>query len=121
MSKILVVEDDQTLREVYCAILKSADYIIQSAQDGLVALQKCSEEAYDVILLDLMMPELDGLGFLQAAKLAEVAPSTKVIVFSNLSSGKEIEKSLELGAIKHVLKSTLTPRGLLDLIQSVLE
>jgi len=116
MSNILVVEDDQILREVYETVLHAGGHQTDTAEDGRVALDKCKNATYDVILLDLMMPELDGVGFLKEAHLATASPATKVIIFSNLSSGHEIQEALDLGASEHILKATLTPKGLLQTI-----
>jgi CheY-like chemotaxis protein len=117
MSKILVVEDDKTLREVYATILRFSDYVVDVASNGKAALELCAENHYDVILLDLMMPILDGVGFLKEVHLNKASPKTKIVVFSNLSSGSLIEEALRLGVKDHVLKSHLTPHGLVELIR----
>lgn len=117
MSKILVVEDDKTLREVYATILRFADYTVGVASNGKVALELCAKNHYDIILLDLMMPILDGVGFLKQAYLDKTSPNTKVIIFSNLSSGSLIEEALRLGVEEHVLKSHLTPHDLVELVR----
>jgi CheY-like chemotaxis protein len=114
MPKILIVEDDKTLREVYVTILKLAKYDVASAANGRLALEQCKQEQYDLILLDLMMPILDGIGFLKEANLGTTAPKTKVIIFSNLSSGRPLEEAVELGITEHVLKSHLTPKSLVE-------
>jgi len=117
MSKVLVVEDDKTLREVYATILRFSDYEVDTASNGRSALQLCQKNHYDVVLLDLMMPILDGVGFLKEAGLHEKAPKTKILVFSNLSTGSLLEEALRLGVNEHVLKSHLTPRGLVELVR----
>jgi CheY-like chemotaxis protein len=117
MPKILVVEDDKTLREVYVTILSLAKYDVGSAANGQLALEKCKKKTYDIILLDLMMPVLDGVGFLRQAQLETTAPATKVIIFSNLSSGSSLEEALQLGTTDHILKSHLTPKSLVALIE----
>ena len=116
MSNVLVIEDDKTLREVYATILRFSDYTVDVASNGKTALELCAKHEYDVILLDLMMPILDGVGFLKQADLEKTAPDTKVIIFSNLSSGSLIEEALQLGVDEHVLKSHLTPQGLVALV-----
>jgi len=119
MTKILIVEDDQTLRDVYALILQISGYDIDTASNGLQALEKYHANSYDVILLDLMMPELDGVGFLQQAQVAKHTPELKVIIFSNLSSGELLDKAFDLGAHEHVLKANLTPEGLITVIQEL--
>jgi CheY-like chemotaxis protein len=117
MAKVLVVEDDKTLREVYVTILHFAEHFVDAASDGEMALEKCKKTRYDVILLDLMMPILDGVGFLKQARLEKTAPKTKVVIFSNLSSGTPLEEAMRLGVNDHVLKSHLTPQSLIKLVR----
>jgi CheY-like chemotaxis protein len=114
---VLVVEDDKTLREVYATILKYAEYKVEVASNGEQALEQCKKISFDLILLDLMMPILDGVGFLKKVHLEKTSPKTKVIIFSNLSSGSLIEEATHLGIDDHILKSHLTPKGLVGLVQ----
>jgi DNA-binding response OmpR family regulator len=119
MLKVLLVEDEEILRDAYKTVLQAESFEVGIAHNGLDALEKCARERYDVILLDLMMPELDGVGFLQKANLKQTAPRTKVIVFSNLSSRQIITKTFELGADSYVLKSNLSPKELIAIINKV--
>ena len=120
MAKILVCEDDGPLREVYDMVLKVAGHDVDVAENGHQGLKRVKATHYDVVLLDLMMPEVDGVKFLKLSKIATKSPSTQVIILSNLSSGNDIEEALHLGANQHVLKSSLTPRDLIELVESVL-
>jgi CheY-like chemotaxis protein len=116
MLKILLVEDEETLREAYLEILATTGADVRSAKHGAEALERCELDSFDLVLLDLMMPVLDGVGFLRAANLPMVAPDTKVVVFSNVSSGGDVNEALELGAHRQVVKADLTPRDLLALV-----
>jgi CheY-like chemotaxis protein len=117
MSRVLLVEDEEVLRDAYEQILQSSGEDVELARNGVEALERCSSTTYDLILLDLMMPVLDGIGFLKEANLRKVSPRTKIVVFSNLSSGGNVSEALELGADEHVLKSDLTPKDLLELVE----
>ena len=120
MRKILVVEDEPLLRETYEMILATQPYIIDTAENGRVALQKCGSNEYDLILLDLMMPILDGVGFME--EFMSAAPDrTRVVIMSNLSSGKELDAAMSLGAERNVLKAALSPQDLLSLVRYDLE
>jgi DNA-binding response OmpR family regulator len=88
MRKILVVEDEPLLRETYEMILSTQPYLVETAENGKVALEKCKSEEYDLILLDLMMPIIDGVEFMEHF-MPQASPRTRVIVMSNLSSGDE--------------------------------
>lgn len=121
MRKILLVEDDPTLRDVYQMILSTGPYIIEVAINGQEALTKCQSEQYDLILLDLMMPVLDGIGFLERFDTSLGKLPARVIILSNLSSGDELEKALQLGAQKNILKANLTPSQLLAEVRYAVE
>jgi CheY-like chemotaxis protein len=118
MPKVLLVEDEDVLRDAYQEILQMSGAHVDFARNGVEALERCGSVTYDLILLDLMMPILDGVGFLKQANLQKAAPQTKVVVFSNLSSGGDVLQAMELGADEHVLKSGLTPKDLLALVAS---
>jgi CheY-like chemotaxis protein len=120
MAKILVCEDDRPLREVYDTVLTAGGHTVDVAENGRQGLKKCRVMRYDLILLDLMMPEVDGVEFLRLSKVTKKSPSTRVIILSNLSSGRDIEEALALGADQHVLKSSLTPKDLIELVEGIL-
>ncbi|MDA1169458.1 MAG: response regulator [bacterium] len=120
MKKILIVEDDQFIREMYNLILTKAGYEVTEALDGKDGLTMAQEGGYDVILLDLMMPNLDGLGFLSALK---EEPSKKkngpIIVLSNLAYGDAKQKAIELGASDFLVKADLDPKDVRAAVEKV--
>lgn len=113
MAKVLIVEDDQTLRDVFSLIVKSGGYKVGTAQDGQDALKKLAEFSPDLILLDMLMPVKSGLEFLQEADITNTHPKTTVIILSNLSESQTIQQALKLGAKKHLIKSNIQPTDLL--------
>ena len=120
MRKLLIVEDEPILRETYQLILSTQPYLCDVASDGKEALELCKVKNYDLILLDLMMPIMDGVEFLENYNdLGGV--KSKVIVLSNLSSGKEVVQALELGAAKNFVKSDLSPSQLIALVRYELD
>jgi DNA-binding response OmpR family regulator len=120
MRKILIVEDEELLRDTYNLILSSEPYSISIAADGEEALALCEETVYDLILLDLMMPKVDGVAFLEQYGKKET-PMPPVIILSNLSSGDELARALTLGARKNVVKADMSPRQLLSLVRYELQ
>lgn len=120
MTKILVVEDEAVIREAYVLLLEANSYNVTSAANGHEALKLCAKTSFDIILLDLMMPELDGVGFLERSDLKIKSPNTRVVVMSNLSSGAEVIRAKELGAVRHEVKSDLAPSQVIEVIQSEL-
>jgi DNA-binding response OmpR family regulator len=120
MRKILVVEDEETLRDSYQLILSTEPYDISVAADGEQALRMCQDKQFDLILLDLMMPRVDGATFLERYEKLRLPP-VKVIIMSNLSSGDELAKALALGAYKSVVKADISPRQLLSMVRYELQ
>lgn len=117
MHKVLLVEDESRLREAYCLILAGQEWSVDVAADGRAALELVGKNQYDLILLDLLLPVLNGVAFLRKARLRENAPQTKVIIFSNLSMGDNFDEAMALGADRFVLKSDLTPTQLIKLVR----
>jgi CheY-like chemotaxis protein len=116
MAKILIVEDDKFLQEVYVDTLKSAGHDIDTADDGEIALQKVKQGGFDLILVDIILPKINGLDVIAQAKLAlQTNPNKCVIFLTNLDKGEEIKKALELGN-GYLIKSQITPG---DLVREV--
>lgn len=120
MKKILIVEDERILREAYTNILTQEGFEVFEAGDGEAALTQVKAHKPDLILLDLLMPKMDGFTFLQEARLSERLPGTKVLAFSNLSDHQRLQKMLRMGAVRHVLKSSLSPKELVATIRELL-
>ncbi len=114
--KILVVEDDQALNDAFSMILEK-DYDVDTAFDGKEALAHTAKTQYDLVLLDLLMPVMDGKEFLRAFENKKQIP---VIVFSNLDAKSDIEEVSELGATRYMLKSWASPKELLRLVEDTL-
>lgn len=117
---ILVVEDEATLNEAYQLALNSVGYKVYSALDGQEALKIAENKKIDLILLDLKMPVLDGIGFLKKFKVKEMKQPPKIIVFSNYDMQQEIDEAYELGADKYVLKAWASPKELLQMVKDIL-
>ena len=120
MTKVLVIEDQSIFQNVYQAVLERSDLEVITALDGQAGLNLAAEHKPDIILLDMMMPKLNGLQFLQAFE-PKKHPETKVIVFSNLDLADQKQAALDLGAIKYLTKAAyFTPKQLLAAIQELL-
>ena len=118
--RILVVEDDLFLRELYADILKGEGYTVESAADGIEALAKIKEGGYDLILLDIIMPKMDGLEVMrQAKKESPKSPNKKVIFLTNLDKDEEIKTALQLGD-GYLIKSQINPGNLIEEVKNYL-
>lgn len=121
MPKILLVEDEEMLRDAFSIILSTLSCEIDVATNGEMALKKCNEKSYDLILLDLMMPVMNGLDFLKEfTKIANTVDDTKIIVMSNLSSSRLLDSALEYDVRCSILKSDLSPTHLVELVREQL-
>ncbi len=121
MQKILLVEDEKILRDAYAIMLNAQKgFTLDLASNGEEALNLCKKTQYDLILLDLMMPILDGAGFLEKANLNKKSPHTRIVIMSNLSSGDGLERVLKLGANRHAVKSDLAPSDVIAIIEEEL-
>src|SRR5579884_3966668 len=116
MSNVLLVEDEQLLSDSYSLLLKAEGYLVDTAFNGKEALERCKANTYDIILLDIMMPVMDGLGFLKSSLKLRKKTSPVVLVLSNMSIGTEIEEALKLGARQFLIKSQLEPSKLLSIM-----
>ena len=122
VSRILLVEDDAMIREAFTIILQLRDnYVVTVAENGSIAIDLCKQHSYDVILLDIMMPVMDGIEFLKQYRSLLPNASSKIIIMSNLSSGSELSEAQDYGIERSVLKSSLTPGVLMSLVENALE
>jgi DNA-binding response OmpR family regulator len=119
-AKILIVEDDTSINEAYTLILTKAGHQVKSAFDGNEGLEALKNFQPKIILLDLRMPHLDGVGFLK--KLTDVQKkASKIIVLSNYDMQKEIDEAYKLGAERYILKAWASPLDLVQLVENTLK
>jgi CheY-like chemotaxis protein len=103
-------------------ILSTEPYDVDVATNGQEALEKCRHTKYDLILLDLMMPIMDGPAFLEKyTSDNSERGAANVIILSNLSSGSELNRALELGARRNILKASLSPKQLIAAVRYEVE
>ena len=120
MKKVLVVEDDRFLSTALTAKFKTAGFETRVAHDGLEALEVVKDFMPDIILLDLVMPRLDGFGVLEKLKDDEKLKHIPVIVASNLGQGEDIQRSKELGASDYIIKTNLSLQQLVEMVKKKL-
>ncbi|OGL31215.1 hypothetical protein A3F37_02490 [Candidatus Saccharibacteria bacterium RIFCSPHIGHO2_12_FULL_41_12] len=120
LANILIVEDDKSLNEAYTMILDTAGYDTTPASDGIEALSLVEDSNYDLILLDLKMPNMDGIKFLKEYKKRYKNRQAKLVVFSNYDLQNEVKQAYELGIDKYFLKSWASPKDLLKIIEEVI-
>lgn len=119
--KILVVEDDLVLKDLYVELLTDEGYQVDSAVDGEEGLKKMEKGGWDLILLDIILPKMDGLQIME--KLKKSPPKEKngpVVFLTNLGNDQAIKKGLSLGGIGYLIKSQFTPPEVLHEVRTFL-
>lgn len=112
MKKALIIEDEKPLRDVYALILETAGFEVSVAENGKIGIKKLKTFKPDLIILDMLMPIMDGLGFLKSGDLLSKYPNTKTIVVSNLSDPISETDSKKYGVVHSFLKTELAPADL---------
>ena len=118
--KILVVEDEEFLRDMYQVKLQEEGYDVFGAHNGKMGISLAELEQPNLILLDIIMPDVDGYEMLERLKKNSRTKSIPVIIFSNLSQKEEIEKGFKLGAADFVIKTSVTPGEIADKVKQQL-
>ncbi len=119
--KILLIEDDPFLSEIYVIKFKEAGFEISLAQDGSLGLQRIKDEIPDLVLLDIVMPNVDGLEVLRTMKNDASIRNIPVVILSNLGEQEDIKRGLELGAEFYIVKAHYTPTEVVARVRAVLE
>jgi len=116
---ILIVEDDVALNDAYMTILETKYSNVCKAFNGEEALLMAEQCNPDIIFLDLRMPVMDGIGFLEKYQPKENHPDVHIVVFSNYDMQAEVDKAYELGAERYVLKAWASPKELLKIVEDL--
>ena len=119
--KILLVEDDSFIIEIYTTRLEEAGFEIESALDGESAIRRLKEKEFDLVLLDIVLPNLTGFEFLERIRNKEKLKNVKVLVLSNLGQKTDVNKAEKLGAIKYLIKAHYTPSEIAEEVKKILE
>ena len=118
---ILIVEDDKFLRELIAQKLTKEGYPLSEAIDGEEGIKKIKEEKPSLVLLDLILPGIDGFEVLSQMKEDPSVSSIPVIILSNLGQKEDGEKGLKLGAVDYLIKAHFTPGEIIEKIKAVLK
>lgn len=118
---ILIAEDDDFLRSLATTKLQKAGFEVQTAANGQVALDLIKTKLPQLLLLDLMMPVVDGFQVLATMKNEAMIEKTEIIVFSNLGAEEDIRRVQEFGVKNYIVKSSFTLDELVAKIEEVLK
>lgn len=126
MKSILLVEDDPFLIDIYTTKLKAAGFKIDFAEDGEAGLEKIKEIKPDLLVLDIVLPHINGWEILEKIQRENLAErkgkkSMKIVILSNLGQKAEVEKGLEMAADKYLIKAHYTPSEVVEEIKKTLK
>ena len=120
MAKILIVEDDPLISRMYQKIFTFEGHEVVTAGDGEEGLVLARSDHPTLILLDVMMPKLNGLEVLERLKADPELEKIPVVMLTNLSSEKDAETALSKGAVKYIIKSEYEPKEIADMVKEIL-
>ncbi len=119
--KVLIVDDDEFLLDMYVVKFKEAGFEVDIAQNGEEALAKVRAGNPDVVLLDVVMPKMDGFDVLRTIKKEKLAPHAAVFVLSNLGQKEDTDRGMNLGAVDYIVKAHFTPSEVVARVNNVLQ
>lgn len=119
---VFIVDDDDFLLDMYSLKFREMGFEVEAAHKGNLALEKLRGGFNpDVMLLDIVMPEMDGFEVLHEIKEEGLAKNTKLIILSNLGQKEDIEKGTELGADDYLVKAYLTPKEVVEKVEALIK
>lgn len=119
-AKILIIEDDRYISKMYQLKLSLDGFDVQVADNGRIGLEKVKEFKPDIVLTDILMPEVDGFEVIKTIKADADLKTTPILIMSNLGQEDHIQKGLELGALGYIVKSQYTPSKVVEKIKEII-
>lgn len=120
MAKILIVEDDPLMSRMYQKIFSFDKYEVEMAADGEEGLEKARVTKPTLILLDIMMPKMNGLQVLDKLKADPELKKIPVVMLTNLAGQQDAETALSKGAVKYIIKSEFEPKQVSEMVKEIL-
>ncbi|MFH1308497.1 MAG: response regulator, partial [Patescibacteria group bacterium] len=120
MKKILFIEDEQALQKSIGDILNSRGYKVISALNGEIGLKLVEQEIPDLVLLDLILPKINGFEILKRIKKNKKTEKIPVVILTNLEATENIDKAIELGATTYLIKTSYTLGELIEKIKKII-
>lgn len=118
---VFLIDDDPFILDMYTLKFKEHGFGVDSARNGKEALEKLKTLKPDCILLDIVMPEMDGFEVLRELKKGKKGGLPKVILLTNLDQKEDVEKGMEFGADDYVIKAHFTPSEVVEKVKQVLQ
>ncbi len=120
MAKVAIIEDDQAISQMYRIKFEAEDYEVETADNGKLGLELAEKMKPDIILLDLMMPEMTGDQMLIALRKTDWGKNIPVIILTNMGEQEAPPILRELGVKRFILKAEMTPRQVAEMVKAEL-
>ncbi len=120
MAKILFVEDDPLILKIYTTRLSADGHEVVTAENGEDGLAKANESKPDLIVLDVMMPKMDGFAVLEKLRIQEQFKNIPILLYSNLGQEEEIARAKQMGATEFIVKANISPTEMVNVIKQYL-
>lgn len=120
MAKILIIEDDPLMSRMYQKIFTFENYEVEMAGDGEEGLEKVRKSKPTLILLDIMMPKMNGLQVLEKLKADPDTKTIPTVMLTNLAGQQDAETALTKGAVKYIVKSEHEPKEVADMVKEII-
>ncbi len=121
VAKIAIIEDDLAISQMYRIKFEANGYRVETAENGKLGLELIEEMKPDIVLLDLMMPVMDGAEMLEKLRSTSWGKDIKIIVLTNMGEQEIPDKVSQLGVVGVILKADMTPRQVADLVKKQLD
>jgi len=118
---VLLVEDDTFLANIYKTKFEMENFKITVAENGELGLSEAKKKKPDIILLDILLPKMDGFSVLEKLKADENLKDVPVIMLTNLGQKDDVEKGFELGAVDYLIKAHFKPSETVDKVKKILK
>lgn len=121
MAKVAIVEDDLAIAQMYRLKFEAEGYKVDIAENGKLGLELCEQMKPDVVLLDLMMPEMNGDEMLKKMRDTEWGKHTKVVILTNIGEQEAPDSLKSLGVSAFIVKAEMTPRQVAEVVKTYLQ
>ncbi len=118
--KVLLVEDDKMILDMYTLKFTQEGYEVTQAENGKDGLEAAKKMVPDIVLLDIILPQMDGFTVLKSLKADPKLKDIPVVLLTNLGQDGDVKKGIELGAVDYLIKANFTPSQVVDKVKSVL-
>lgn len=118
---VLIIEDDSYISEMYKIKLESEDFEVIVAKDGIVGIKTLEKQKPDIVLLDVVMPKVDGFSVLKTIKKNPELKEIPIVLLTNLSQKENVERGFELGANSYIIKAHFTPSEVVAKVKDILK